>query len=78
MERSQLLQLIDELLELEPGTVNGTSRLEDVGWNSLAVVGFIAMVDENFGIAVSPSAIARSETVDDLVRLLGDHLRNGI
>jgi acyl carrier protein len=71
---SQFLPLLDELLELEPGTVEGDSRLEDVGWNSLAVVGFIALVDENFGIAMSPPAIAKCETARDLTSLLGEHL----
>jgi acyl carrier protein len=74
MKEKQFLRLLDELLELEPGTVTRDSRLEDNGWSSLAAVGFIALVDEHFEITVSPSALANCETVNDLIRLLGDHV----
>ena len=74
MEEKQFLQLLDELLELEPGTLTRDSRLEDNGWSSLAAVGFIALVDEHFEITVSPNALANCETVRDVIRLLGDHI----
>ncbi len=74
MERNQFLRLLDELLELNPGTVKGESHLGNIGWNSLAAVGFIAMVDKNFGITVSADALAKSTTVDDLIGFLGAHV----
>jgi acyl carrier protein len=74
VEEKEFLQLLDELLELEPGAVRRDSRMEDIDWNSLAAIGFIALVDEHFGIGVSPNALTKCGTVRDLIGLLGDRV----
>ena len=76
MENNEFLLLLDELLELEPGTVKGSETLDSFeGWNSLAVISFMALVDEHFGISVQPRQIAACTTVSDLMGLLGDRIR---
>ncbi len=70
MNRQNFLALIDELLELEPGTVNGSEQLDQLDWNSLAVVGFIALADEQLGVSVSPARLAKCRVVNDLYALL--------
>jgi|DewCreStandDraft_4_1066084.scaffolds.fasta_scaffold175049_2 acyl carrier protein len=70
MERTELLRSLEELMDLEPGTLTGEESLADLaGWSSLAVIGFIALADEQ-GVAVSPASIAKCKTVDDLLRLV--------
>jgi len=74
MEHTQFLKLIDELLELDPGTLKGHEELEGVGWSSLAIIGFMALADEQFELAVSPKSIAQCRTPNDLAGLLGDRI----
>lgn len=75
MERSEFLLSLDELLELEPGTVRGSEALDNLeGWNSLAVISFMALVDEHFGVSLQPRQIAACTTVADLMGLLGDRI----
>ena len=74
MTKSGFLELIDELLEKEPGTLKGPELLEDNDWDSLSVISFIALVDEHFGFTVSPSELAKCVSVEDLVSLLNGHL----
>lgn len=70
MNRSEFLRQIDELLELEPGTLKGDERLEDLeGWGSLAVLGYMAIVNENYGLIISPSQISACVKVNDLLNL---------
>jgi acyl carrier protein len=70
MNRSQFLLQLDELLELEPDTLKGDELLEGLdGWGSLAVLGYMAIVNENTGIVVSPVQISSCSTIDDLVAL---------
>lgn len=70
MERPQFLLLLDELLELNPGTLRGEEPLDDLSaWNSLALIGFMAVVNEQFGVVASPKKIAECKTVSDLVTL---------
>ena len=75
MERTEFLLSLDELLELEPGTVKGSEILDSLdGWNSLAGISFMALVDEHFGISLQPRQIAGCSTIADLVGLLGDRI----
>ena len=74
MEKEQFLALIDELLELDSGTLKGDEELDSVDWNSIAVIGFMALVDEHFELSVSPASVARCKTVDDLAGLLGSKI----
>ncbi len=75
MKRNELLTLLDELLELEPNTVKQSDALDSFeGWNSLAVIGFLAMVDEKLGISLEPRKLAGCKTVNDLLGLLGDRI----
>jgi acyl carrier protein len=72
MAHQEFLSLLDELLELSPGTLKGSELLGSLeGWDSLAVMSFIAMVDEHSGLTVSPKAIVACKTVDDLAKLAG-------
>ena len=71
MTKKDFLLQLDELIEAEPGSLNGSEQLRDLsGWNSLAVMGFIAMVDDRLGVTVSAKRLAECQTVDDLVQLL--------
>jgi acyl carrier protein len=71
MKRSEFLNLLDELVEAKPGTIHGDEELRSVeGWDSLAVVGFIALVDQHFGVQLSASKLQNCRTVSDLVQLL--------
>ena len=75
MRRPELLALLDELFELPAGTLTGEEPLADLeAWGSMAVVGFIGLADEHFGLTLSPRQFANCVTVDDLVALIGDRI----
>ncbi len=71
MDQANLLKSLDDLLELDPGTLTGSEELSALeAWNSLAVIGFMAIANEEFGVVVSPKKIAACTKVSDLVALL--------
>jgi acyl carrier protein len=71
MAKMDVLRAIEELLEVDAGTLKGEEGLADLGaWNSLSVLGFIAMADEKYGVAVAAGDLAKCATVNDLVALL--------
>ena len=76
MRKQEFLNLLEEeVLEIDPGTLNGSERLSHLEeWDSMAAMSFIAMVDEQFGFTLSAKRLAESETVEDLVALLGDKI----
>jgi acyl carrier protein len=69
MTQQELLLAMDDLLELPPGSLKGSEALKDLEqWNSMAVIGFIAMADTN-GARVSARQIATCSTVAELLTL---------
>ena len=76
MTKKETLQMFEEIVEADPDTLTGEELVEDLeNWDSLAVVNFIALVDENFGITLSPEKIMNSKTVNELVSLLDGYIK---
>lgn len=62
---------MDESLELTPGTLQGTERLEDLEmWDSVSMMSYIALADTH-GVKITPRQIVGCTTVDDLAKLAG-------
>lgn len=72
MDRKEFLLALDEMLELDEGTLTGTEILDELeAWDSLAVISFIALVDEHFNVVVEGEKLASATTVADLLALAG-------
>jgi acyl carrier protein len=70
MTRTEFLREFDKILELPEGNLKGSETLENLeNWNSLAMVDFIALADNNNGVKLSARQIGQSETVADLLKL---------
>jgi len=77
MDKSDFLNKIEEIIEVEENSLTGSELLEDLeDWDSLAVMGFIAMIDVNFSLTIKAEKINECKTVNDLASLLGDHVSN--
>ena len=76
MTKSDFYLLLDQLLEADAGTITGNEKLADLPkWDSLAVMGFIAMLDQHFGLIVAATEIMGAANVADLVKLAGDKIK---
>ncbi len=63
---------MDNVLELPDHTLTGSEQLDDLeNWNSLAMIGYIALADSNNGVKLSPRQIRDCNSIDDLGRLAG-------
>ncbi len=74
MKKSDFLLLLDEVMETEPGTLQGSESLADFTWDSMKSLEVITLADQQFGFTLSPDDLAKCETVNDLVRLVSTHL----
>jgi acyl carrier protein len=73
MDKVAFFAHMDELLELPAGTLRGPEELSSVEeWDSLAVLSFIALLDETYGVTVAPKQIVACKTMDDLAALAGN------
>ncbi|MCH9756779.1 MAG: acyl carrier protein [Gammaproteobacteria bacterium] len=67
----QVLGRMDRLLQLPIGTLSGDERLDELeNWDSMSVIEFMTLADEEFSIKLDPSLINDAETIDNLIDLL--------
>jgi len=72
MKRIEFLKSLDEMLELEIGTLVGPEKLDDYPlWDSTAIITFMALADSNNAAKLNPRSIAECKSVDDLLKLAG-------
>lgn len=76
MDQDELLNVVAEILEVEPGTVTLTDRLEDIDWDSLSNISFIAEVDTRLGATLDADQLASAATVEDLFLLVAGAARS--
>lgn len=70
MAKEEFIRQIEQVLSLEPLALTGTESLRTIEqWDSLAVLGYMALVDQRFGITLDPERVARCKTVEDLFAL---------
>jgi acyl carrier protein len=70
MNRDEFLLEMDEILDLPAGTLRGHERLEELqNWDSTSLITFIALVENNNGVSITPGQIVTCSTVADLLRL---------
>ena len=63
----KILRLIEEAKEADEGTVLMGQELD---WDSIAVVTFMAMADEQLNVTLSADRLNKCERVDDVVALV--------
>lgn len=75
MTKREFLTELEDVLEVDAGSITGNEALADLeGWDSLAVMAYIAMVDEKLDVALSASKLVKSENIGDLIAMLGDKI----
>lgn len=72
MDRKAFLAVIEEMLEVDSGSLAGNESLDELPWDSLAVVSFIALADEHLSASVSPQQLSEAKTLDDVLALVAD------
>ena len=73
MEITQLYNIMAETTGSDLESLNNETILRDLdGWDSLAIVQFLALVDEQLGISVPARQINGCATIADLYKLLKD------
>jgi acyl carrier protein len=71
MKQRDFLKHIDEVLDVPSGTVRGDEALSEIeGWDSLAVVGFIAVVNQHLGVTLSAKSVQQATTMPALLALI--------
>ncbi|MBX3436698.1 MAG: acyl carrier protein [Planctomycetaceae bacterium] len=72
MDATAFLVALDELFELDRGTITSADAIRDIpGWSSLTFMGLIALVDDELDITLTPDTVLACRTVGDLLQEVG-------
>lgn len=68
MDIAEKLRTLEELFDVEEGTINEETVLEEMDqWDSMAVISLIAMYDEKFNKVITPKTIKEFKTISDII-----------
>ena len=67
---SEFYEGLAEILEVEVDQVQPELSLDEGGWDSLAVVSTIALIDDVFDVTVHPDRLGDCKTVGDIEALV--------
>lgn len=71
MTDAQKIKMLEEMMELEVGTLKPETNLNDIEeWDSIALISFIALMDDEFDKVVKGSVVKEQKTVADLMALM--------
>jgi len=73
MNKETFLRRLDEVMSLPQGTIQGDESLGALkGWDSVALMSFIALLDEELEIRVTGKQVMQCQTISELATLAGD------
>lgn len=74
---SEFYEGLAEILEVDVDQVNSDLALEEGGWDSLAVVSTIALIDDVYDVTVHPDRLSDCKTVGDIEQLVASERGQG-
>ena len=73
MTEKEKIELLEEMLELDEGTLSPETVLTDLDeWDSIAAISFIALVDDEFDKSVKGADIRSFVTVSDALAVMNN------
>lgn len=71
MSEQEKINSLEEIMELDEGTLNMEDMLEDYPeWDSITALSFIAFMDEKFHKTISGQTLKELKTVADAIKIM--------
>lgn len=71
METKKKLELLEEMMEMDEGTLNGDEVLEDLeDWDSMTALSFILLLSDEFDKTITGADIKKLQTIQDMMALM--------
>lgn len=70
MELTKKFELLADILDIEPSEIKADKTLAELGWDSVAALSFIVMLDEEFSKTVKGGEVRALVTVQDALDMM--------
>ena len=72
MTEERKIELIEDLLEVDAGTISPEMQLEEVeNWDSMTALALIVMIDEECGRRITGNDVKAMRSVRDIMNIMG-------
>ena len=72
MTDERKIELIEDLLDVDAGTISPEMQLEDVeNWDSMTALALIVMIDEECGRRITGNDVKAMRSVRDIMNIMG-------
>ena len=71
MELNEKIEILAEVFDRDAGEIKPETRLDEIGWDSMAMLSVIAMAKTRFGTKVTGAQLREFVTVQDILDVLG-------
>ena len=71
MTQEEKTEILAEVLDRDVSEINPEMRLDEIGWDSMAMLSVIAMAKTKFGKKISGAQLREFKTVQDVLVALG-------
>jgi acyl carrier protein len=72
MNEADFRDMLEQILEVESGSVSMDASLDELDFDSLTTLSFISEVDTRLGVAIDASRIADATTPADLLAAIDE------
>ncbi len=70
MTNEKKIEMLAEILDVEPEELTPETEIASLEWDSLAVLGFIAMMDSEFDKTISGGEVRAFKTIQDALDVM--------
>ena len=74
MTKTEWIQEVETIVELDPGTLKGDERLDSIGWESMHALEYIVAAESKLQKVIDGAAVASANSLTDLINLVADCL----
>ena len=72
MKENELFGIIAEVTEIAPAGISMEAKLEDLSWDSLSTLSFLAKIEKILGETVDADKLRDAKTVRDIFELISN------
>ena len=71
MTTKEKLTMLEEMLEMDEGTINEEMGLDEIDeWDSMALLSFSVLIQDEFGKKVTATEVKKYKTVKELLEVM--------
>lgn len=70
MTQQEKIEALEELFEVDAGTIASETALDTLQWDSMAMLSLIALVNEKSGKRISGAQVKALRTVQDILAVM--------